>query len=67
MPDIADDPVTRLAFSVQQNPGVYALLLGSGVSFSSQIPTGWAITHSRLVPFTCRPPVMSCARRVSPP
>lgn len=44
MPDIADDPITRLAFSVQQNKGVYALLLGSGVSFSSGIPTGWAIT-----------------------
>jgi len=44
MPEIADDPITRLAFSVQQNPGVYALLLGSGVSFSSGIPTGWAIT-----------------------
>lgn len=44
MPDFADDPVTRLAFSIQQNKGVYALLLGSGVSFSSGIPTGWAIT-----------------------
>lgn len=44
MADIADDPITRLAFSIQQNKGVYALLLGSGVSFSSGIPTGWAIT-----------------------
>src|SRR5690606_29602554 len=26
------------------NPGVYAVLLGSGVSRSAQIPTGWEIT-----------------------
>lgn len=44
MPDIADDPVTRLAFSVQQNKGVYALLLGSGLSLSAGIPTGWGVT-----------------------
>jgi hypothetical protein len=44
MPEIADDPVTKLAFSIQQNKGVYALLLGSGLSLSAGIPTGWAIT-----------------------
>ena len=38
------DPVDSLAFSVQANPGVYALLLGSGVSRRAQIPTGWEIT-----------------------
>ena len=38
------DPVHTLAFSVQGNPGVYALLLGSGVSRASGIPTGWEIT-----------------------
>ena len=38
------DPIDSLAFSVQANPGVYALLLGSGVSRSAQIPTGWEIT-----------------------
>ncbi|MQP68147.1 hypothetical protein GE253_22780 [Niveispirillum sp. SYP-B3756] len=43
MADIADDPVTRLAFSIQQNKGVYALLLGSGVSSAAGIPTGWGI------------------------
>ena len=38
------DPIHALAFSVQGNRGVYALLLGSGVSRASGIPTGWDIT-----------------------
>lgn len=38
------DPVHSLAFTIQSNPGVYALLLGSGVSRSAKIPTGWEIT-----------------------
>lgn len=38
------DPIHSLAFSVQANPGVYALLLGSGVSRAAGIPTGWEIT-----------------------
>jgi hypothetical protein len=38
------DPMHSLAFSVQANPGVYAVLVGSGVSRSAQIPTGWEIT-----------------------
>lgn len=38
------DPIHSLAFSIQANPGVYAVLLGSGVSRSAKIPTGWEIT-----------------------
>ena len=38
------DPTQSLAFSMQANPGVYALLLGSGVSRAAGIPTGWEIT-----------------------
>jgi SIR2-like domain len=38
------DPITSLAFSVHSGKGVYALLLGSGISRSAQIPTGWEIT-----------------------
>jgi hypothetical protein len=38
------DAITSLAFSMHSNPGVYALLLGSGISRSAQIPTGWDIT-----------------------
>lgn len=38
------DPLHSLAFSVQANPGVYAVLVGSGVSRTAQIPTGWEIT-----------------------
>jgi hypothetical protein len=38
------DPLHSLAFSIQANPGVYAVLLGSGVSRSARIPTGWEVT-----------------------
>ena len=38
------NPINALAFSVQSNKGVYAVLLGSGVSRSAGIPTGWEIT-----------------------
>ena len=38
------DPVHSLAFSIQANPGVYAVLVGSGVSRTAKIPTGWEIT-----------------------
>ena len=37
------DPTDSLAFSIQANRGVYALLIGSGVSKAAQIPTGWDI------------------------
>lgn len=37
------DALTNLTFSVAANPGVYAVLLGSGVSRSADIPTGWEI------------------------
>lgn len=37
------DPIVSLAFAVYSNKGAYALLLGSGVSRASSIPTGWEI------------------------
>lgn len=37
------DPLLSLAFSIQSQKGVYALLLGSGVSRPSGIPTGWEV------------------------
>ena len=36
-------PVESLAFSMHAQPGVYALLLGSGVSRGAGIPTGWEV------------------------
>ena len=42
------EPIQSLAFSVQANPKVYALLLGSGVSRSAEIPTGWQIVMDLL-------------------
>lgn len=38
------DPIHSLAFSIHSNRGVYALLLGSGISRAAKIPTGWDIT-----------------------
>ena len=38
------DSITPLAFSVFEAKGVYALLLGSGLSRSAEVPTGWEIT-----------------------
>ena len=37
------DPIISLAFSIYSNKGVYALLLGSGISRAASIPTGWEI------------------------
>lgn len=37
------DPMHKLSFSLQANPGVYALLLGSGISRAAGIPTGYEI------------------------
>lgn len=39
------DPLISLAFSVYSNRGVYALLLGSGVSRAAEIPTSWEIVN----------------------
>lgn len=41
---LTEDLTTQLAFAVYQNKGVFALLLGSGLSRAAQIPTGWEIT-----------------------
>ena len=38
------DALTRIAFSIYGSPGVYALLVGSGLSRSAGIPTGWEVT-----------------------
>lgn len=41
---LAGDPLTQIAFSLYENKGVYALLVGSGLSRAAEIPTGWEIT-----------------------
>ncbi len=41
---LSGDPITQLAFSMFENKGVYALLLGSGLSRAAGIPTGWEVT-----------------------
>lgn len=38
------NPQTQLAFSMVENRGVNALLLGSGLSRTAEIATGWEIT-----------------------
>ncbi|MET9732071.1 SIR2 family protein [Streptomyces sp. NPDC006458] len=37
------DPMVSLSLCVQAGPGVYALLLGAGVSRDAGLPTGWEI------------------------
>ena len=44
MSPITEDLLIRLSFSIYENPGVYALLIGSGVSRAAEVPTGWEIT-----------------------
>jgi hypothetical protein len=39
------DPLVSLAFSVYSNKGAYTLLLGSGISRASGIPTGWEVVQ----------------------
>lgn len=38
------DLMTKLSFSLHQNKGVYAVLLGSGISRAAGIMTGWEVT-----------------------
>lgn len=40
-----DSQIVDLAVSVYHNPGVYALLLGSGLSRAAGIPTAWGIVE----------------------
>ncbi|MBL9000179.1 MAG: SIR2 family protein [Phycisphaerae bacterium] len=37
------EPLVSLSFAMQGNKGVFALLLGSGVSRAAGIPTGWEV------------------------
>jgi hypothetical protein len=41
---LTSEPAIQLAFSIHENPRVFALLLGSGLSRAAGIPTGWEIT-----------------------
>ena len=41
---VPTDPLVSLASSIHAGPNTYALLLGSGISVSSGVPTGWEVT-----------------------
>jgi len=41
--NMIDDQLIPLSFSIHSNKGVYALLLGSGISHAAGIPTSWEI------------------------
>ena len=43
-PNRIAEPLIQLAFSIHGNPGVYALLVGSGLSSAAGILTGWKVT-----------------------
>ncbi len=46
-------PELSLAFALQSSPGVYALLLGSGVSRAARIPTGWEVVLDLVRKLAC--------------
>ena len=37
------NPMVSLASSVHAGPGTFALLLGSGISVSAGVPSGWGV------------------------
>jgi len=39
------EPAMAMALNVHAGPGVYALLLGSGVSLASGVKTGWGVAE----------------------
>ena len=41
---MASDPLNSLASSIHAGPGTFALLLGSGISANSGVPTGWDVS-----------------------
>lgn len=48
MDDNKVDEITRLAMNIYSNKRVYALLLGSGISLSAGILSGWKVTEDLL-------------------
>jgi SIR2-like domain len=44
MSTLISDVLTQLSFALFENNGVFAVLLGSGLSRAAEIPTGWEIT-----------------------
>jgi hypothetical protein len=47
MTEKSKDKILKLAISLHSNPGIYALLLGSGLSRDTGVPTGWEIVLER--------------------
>ncbi|MCI0709956.1 MAG: SIR2 family protein [Chloroflexi bacterium] len=43
-----NDTILQLAFAIHHGRGMYALLLGSGISRPAGIPTGWEITKEMI-------------------
>jgi hypothetical protein len=44
MSTLISNVLTQLSFALFENKGVFAVLLGSGLSRAAEIPTGWEIT-----------------------
>src|ERR1700730_155344 len=44
MSTLISDVLPQLSFALFENKGVFAVLLGSGLSRAAEIPTGWEIT-----------------------
>lgn len=59
------DPVISLAFSIQSTPGLYALLLGSGLSRGAGVLTGWDIVEDLIRKIAALEGVESCVDPVA--
>ena len=47
------EPELRVALALHSTPGVYALLLGSGVSTGAGVPTGWQVVLDLIQRLAC--------------
>ncbi len=44
-----DEKLLQMSATIHSNPGVYALLLGSGISYPAKIPTGWQLMEKLIL------------------
>lgn len=44
-----NNTITSISFSIFSNKGIYALLLGSGISRNAGIPTGWDVVQDLII------------------
>ncbi|GEM49462.1 SIR2 family protein [Deinococcus cellulosilyticus] len=48
MPTQTENRLNELAISMHHNPGVYAVLLGAGISVTARVPSAWDIVRDQI-------------------